>query len=196
VIVQAIDKDDKGQPIVTIGNDVTIQRFVTTGPAIKVTGQCNAGDLFLVVEPLVDALLNDDMVRFGQVVATLSADAPAGSTALAIDALAGFLTPGMVGGKVQDITGWTIEMSWRRDPTQLSSAILLSKVTGGGGIVRTNEPLGVYEYLIARGDTVNIGDDSIKIGPGAYYYAERRTDAGAYTPLAEGPLQIYLIGAH
>lgn len=80
------------------------------------------------------------------------------------------------------ITGWSLRFALsdsKRSPT------LLSKTTGGGGIVITNGAAGICTVTIASSDLIMSPSDPNRLDR-AMYYSLSRTDSGSRGILAEG----------
>lgn len=78
---------------------------------------------------------------------------------------------------LQDITGWSLSWQLKADVTDV--AALLTKTTGGNGIVLTAPTSGVCTVTIADNDT-----DAL--APGSYVHELKRTDPGSETVLCHG----------
>lgn len=163
------------------GDDLVLDWYVTTGPAIEVAAAAAAGATSLTVLPLRRALADGARVRFGPegeagIVATLTAAAGYGATSLAISALGGALQQGEVGAEVQALTGWTLEMTVTLPP---ASAVLLTKAV-------TLQDAANGQARATLTDT----DTETTLTGRSYFYRLRRTDAGNERTLAYGTLAL------
>ncbi len=183
----------KEQPITEgdhwfVGEDKPFDYFVTTGADIESRDVALKGATSILVQPLVEDLLSGDKIRFGAgidngagIIATLDANADKGDVVLSVSATPGRIDMSVLGGKIEDITTYTMEWVLRLGPT--AEAFLLSK-TVGSGITITDGPNGVVAVQIADTDT---GDGSVPvIDPGDYFYTLRKTNAGDESVLAFG----------
>jgi hypothetical protein len=82
----------------------------------------------------------------------------------------------------QDITGWTLEFTVRRDPE--SFVITFTKTTDDD-VVIIDGGLGQVDVYIHATDTVTLSE-------GVYYYTLRRSDTGFHNDLAHGELVLQL----
>jgi hypothetical protein len=80
-------------------------------------------------------------------------------------------------GAIVNITGWTF--SWEVRTYAAAGTSTLTKTSAGGGVVITDAPNGQVEVRIVRADTQ-------AIAPADYQHALARTNAGAWTVLADG----------
>lgn len=177
-----LTRDADGQPILYVGKAVTIRYYVTTGRAVKVRTVAENGASTIEVEDLDEAISSGEKVRFGAVVATLTADAVQGARSLAVSAIVGRLPRGSVGYKVVNVTGWTVEWVARDS----ANAAILSRTVGSGITLGAD---GLIEVAFTRALTLT-APSTVLIEPGVYPYALARTTAGSETPLAEGDIEI------
>lgn len=82
------------------------------------------------------------------------------------------------GATPQNITGWALSYTWKRQLSDADSAAVLTKTTGGG-IVLTTPTDGVCTVTIADTDT-----DALTAR--TYRHELKRTDAGSETVLTTG----------
>ena len=82
----------------------------------------------------------------------------------------------------QDITGWTLEFTVRRDPE--SFVVTFTKTTDDDVSI-IDGGLGQVDVYIHAGDTSNLSE-------GVYYYTLRRADTGFHNDLAHGELVLQL----
>lgn len=162
---------------------------MVTGADIRCTSQVVAGATLIPVVALDEALNSGDKVRFGNLVATLTANASVGAQVLTVSALDGGLTPGVIGNLVVNISGYTLQWRLKKRNNDPDTAILLTKTP-----TITSAALGVYQYALARGDTID-GSGNPLIGPGSYWYILSRIDSGVHIPLSFGPAVFYRDGA-
>lgn len=156
--------------------DKTLRFYVTTGLPIEVVETVDDGDVTILVKPLSEALSNGDKIRFGNVVATLSAAADAGDTSITITAITGNLPRGSIGYEVQDVTGWTFEFWVRASPASVTN--LFTAVPSINSAAN-----GIVDAVIADTDTS-------LLTAGEYYYRLRRTNAGNEAVLAFGAFHL------
>lgn len=160
-----------------IGEDKTFRHFATTGEEIRMRDAATSGATSLSVHALREPLSAGDRVRWGNLVATLSAPAQVGARTLAVDALGGYLYREERGEKVQDLTGFALE--WVLRESAESASALLTKTTSGN-ISITDAQNGVLEVAVSDQDTV-------ALNPGSYFYTLRRTNDALEQVLAYGP---------
>jgi hypothetical protein len=182
-----------------IGEDKTLTFYVMTGNDITTAASAAKSATTVQVAALTQPLSSGDKVRFGAgggasgsagVGATLSAAAAIGDTSLAVNALPGAIARSVVGRKIQDITGYTMEWVLRAGPTAVSD--LLTK-TIGDGITITDAGNGICQVALAADDTAD-SDGVIIIQPGDYFHTLRKTNAGDESVLAFG-LAVLRLGA-
>lgn len=177
-----------------VGEDKTLTFYVMTGNDVTTTAAAAKSATAITVAALTEALSSGDKVRFGAggvgssagVVATLSAAAAIGDTSLAVTALPGAIAGSVVGRKVQDITGYTLEWVLRAGPTAVSA--LLTKTP-----TITDAANGVCQVALAADDTAD-SSGVILIQPGDYFHTLRKTNTGDESVLAFG-LAVLRLGA-
>ena len=173
-----------------VGEDKIFRYFVTTGADIITRDVALKAATSIPVEPLTEALTSGDKIRFRDsgagVIATLSANAVIGDVSLAVNATPGRIGLNVIGGKIEDITTYTMEWVLRLGPT--ATTTLLSK-TVGSGITITDGPNGILEVAIDDDDT---GDGAITINPGRYFFTLRKTNDGDEAVLAFGAAHLRL----
>jgi hypothetical protein len=163
------------------GDDLVLDWYVTTGPAIEVAAAAAAGATSITVRPLRRALANGAKVRFGPegmagIVATLTAAAGYGATSLAVSALGGALQQGETGAEVQALTGWTLELTVTLPP---ASTVLLTKA-----VTLQDAANGQARAILTDTDT------ETALAGKSYHYRLRRTDADNERTLAYGTLAL------
>lgn len=151
------------------GDDKTLVFHVVTGPEIQTTAAAATGATSLLVRPLEEAIADEAKVRFGNLVVTLSAAAKVGDTSLAVDAIDGSIGRGERGRKVQDLTGFTVELTIENPST---SAALLTKAP-----TVTSAANGVCQAAITDTET------GTTLGAGSYMCRLRRTNDGFETTM-------------
>ena len=82
---------------------------------------------------------------------------------------------------VVDITGWALKFTMRAQLNILP--ILVTKTTGGGGIVITSGPSGTFQVNILK-------DDTASALPGQYLFDIQRTDSGFAQVLTIGTITL------
>lgn len=152
--------------------DKTLRFFVTTGEAVVLSATALAAATTLEVEPLKETIASAAKVRFGNIVVTLTAQADAGDTSIAVSALTGAIPRGSVGRKCQNVTGWTTQFKILSAKGSSTTVLTVS-----GSVITATE--GVIDVVIADTDTATFT-------PKSYYYTFRRTDAGSESMLAHG----------
>lgn len=133
------------------------------------------GATSLTVRPLRNALASGDKLLFGEnVVLTLSAAAAAGGTTVALvgSALPGPLQAGDQGRKLQDLTGYTVNMEVLTNRGDATAVIALT----GTPATQTGDDRGFVDFSLAAADTSGLA-------AGHYFATSWRRNAGSSRPL-------------
>lgn len=178
------------------GQDFTFELRVFAGNGegdkperVQLNASAAAGATSLVIKPLEYALSSGDKLLFGKTtIITLTAGAAAGVEALAVSAIPGTLHSGEFGHKVQDLTGYTIEMEVLNERGEATPVISLT----GADITIPSQ----------AGDSrgiVNVSFAAVDTSPAAvlakhYYGVVWRRNAGAQRRLKELDISIVEAG--
>lgn len=178
---QDLTFDVNGNPLIVLGNDITLQFNIVTGDDIVVSADMISGATSISVQPLKSSLASSDRIRFGNLTVTLSALAKVGDTSLTISAAGGSVREGVKGQKVSNITGWTISFMVKVNPNNADASAVISKTA-----TISDGSNGVASVAILRADTIS--GSTVLVPAANYYYALTRTDSGSNTLLVYGTL--------
>lgn len=155
-----------------VGEDKSFTWYITQGKPIVVTASAEEGDTTLKVEPLKEAISDNDTFRWGEMIVTADGAAQVGDVSISIDALTGAIPRGAILEAIVDVTSWTFEWIMKDSPGS-STSILSPSVS----ITTASE--GKIGWSVADTDT-----DALE--PKDYYHILRRTNTGNETVLAYG----------
>lgn len=182
-----------------IGTDFVVRFYCMTGPPVTAAETAAVGATSIRVKPLLQAMASGAKVRFNAggeagpgVVATLSADAAAGAQSIAVSALPGAVQGGHVGYLVEDVSGDTLEWTVRAGAHE-DAAALITKTTSAG-ITLADATNGIVDVATIDDDTVD-GAGALRVQPGGYQHALKKTNAGAELVLAWGSAELQLAAA-
>lgn len=163
------------------GDDLVIDWYLTTGPAIVVDGALDIDATVLRVQPLKRALADGTLIRFAEageegLVVELAEAAVVGATELSVAPAEGYLRQGQRGFAIQDASAFAFSIYVTLPP---AAGVLLSKT-----VSVEDGPAGHLRAVLTDADT-----ETTLTGK-SYHYRTRRTDDGLEQTVAYGTLAL------
>lgn len=137
-----------------IGEAIEVTFTVVTGADIQLTALALSTDTSLAVEPLREALANNDVILFPDGVrVTLDSAAVIGATSISIDAITGNIENRAKGQKIQDISTWTDLAARFRHQADDTGTPPVEKLQTGGGPLTLGPGFGDAKFTLTSADT-------------------------------------------
>lgn len=172
--------DARGNPILREGQVKILRYGIVTGPDVILTADALPAAVSLAIVPLESALSSGDKVRFGNLVATLSAPALVGTSILSITSLGGYLYSRQRGRQVFPTTAMVIKWILKSKTSDLDAAALLN-ITAS----HNDDANGLLDVTFTASNLTGLA------GLQPYVYKLKRTDVGNEIEFAYGDVVVY-----